>query len=281
MFNLLRSIRFKLLSFVLKCYKKNSGIFYCNERLNIGDSAVPEICKKSRVANHFSIPLKYANQLQTKGNVLFTIGSVLQWADSSSIVWGSGFISEDSKCKSLPRIYALRGSLSKIKVEKQFDIKLGSIPLCDPGLLVSKYLSFNISLQKKYKLGIIPHYADKFLFKKIVLNDKTLLLDVETSNIYDFCKQINQCEKIISSSLHGLIFSDAFSIPNAWISLSDKVLGNGFKFYDYFSSFQEDKRIKNFVEPMNLINRSIDIEFSSKSVQEIKKKQNELLQTLK
>ncbi len=40
---------------------------------------------------------------------------------------------------------------------------------------------------------------------------------------------------MVSSSLHGLVFAEAFDIPNLWIELSDKVIGNGFEFHDWFS----------------------------------------------
>ena len=40
-------------------------------------------------------------------------------------------------------------------------------------------------------------------------------------------KQIADCE-IISSALHGLIAADSLNIPNKWIKLSNKLVGNNF-----------------------------------------------------
>ena len=59
---------------------------------------------------------------------------------------------------------------------------------------------------------------------------------VDYGQCLDIIEQITSCEFIISSSLHGLIVSDAYGVPNVWAEFSDNIWGNGFKYRDYYAS---------------------------------------------
>ena len=53
----------------------------------------------------------------------------------------------------------------------------------------------------------------------------------------DIIDKICSCEFIVSSSLHGLIVSDSYNVPNLWASFpKDNINGGLFKYKDYFSS---------------------------------------------
>ena len=52
----------------------------------------------------------------------------------------------------------------------------------------------------------------------------------------DVCRDISGCERILSSSLHGLIIADSFSIPNRRIGFYNNLKGGDFKFEDYASA---------------------------------------------
>ena len=69
------------------------------------------------------------------------------------------------------------------------------------------------------------------------------------SVINDICS----CKAIISSSLHGLICSDAYNIPNLWLD-EYKLAEGDFKFKDYFAS-QNRNYVK--INNLNIINNDL------------------------
>jgi len=166
-------------------------------------------------------------------DVYLITGSILGQADAYSIVWGPGFIKEDCKFKHKPKeICAVRGPLSEKKLVEQ-GCTCGVYG--DPALLYPRF--YTPKVEKKYKLGIIPHYVDKgspFLNK--FRNDSSILIIDIQDGINKVIDSICSCELIASSSLHGIIAADAYGIPSIWIELSSKVVGGGFKFRDYFLS---------------------------------------------
>ena len=74
--------------------------------------------------------------------------------------------------------------------------------------------------EKRYKVGIIPHLLDASypLINYYRKSPDTTIFDLKNyESIEAFIDEINQCEVILSSSLHGCIISDAYNIPNHWI----------------------------------------------------------------
>lgn len=247
---LLNAVKVHIKFFIKRKIYKNDGFFYCIGKLNIGDSFVPYLLDALGLFKNEKVVNNYQNQLETSGEVFFSVGSVLQWANSNSIVWGSGLISKESICKSMPKkVLALRGWHTKNILEKKFSVNI-DVALGDPGLLISDFIT--IKCEKKYKYGLILHYVDKIILDKCILPDNCLIIDIETDNINKFVTDINSCEKIISSSLHGLIFADSYCIPNAFILLSDKVFGGLFKFNDYFSVFSAIRPVNDCVKSKDL-----------------------------
>lgn len=177
-----------------------------------------------------------------KNTPIYTaIGSILQTPllknkniIKNTIIWGTGFISETGRLHGTPKkICAVRGPLTRQNILKT-GIKCPEI-YGDPALLYPKIYKPN--LNKKYKLGIVPHFLDKDndILKKFKDIPEIKLVDIEGS-INTVVDQICSCKYIASSSLHGIIAADAYGIPSVYLKLSHKVIGEGFKFRDYFGS---------------------------------------------
>ena len=112
------------------------------------------------------------------------------------------------------------------------------------GSTIDQLCNSQTNVIKKYRLGIIPHFDD-FDHPALVgfKNDpKVLMIKMEGyKNWLEVLDQICSCEYIASSSLHGLIMSEAYDIPNLWIELSGKLMGGHFKFHDFFLSMDQDR----------------------------------------
>jgi hypothetical protein len=54
--------------------------------------------------------------------------------------------------------------------------------------------------------------------------------------LFKIADEIVQCEFVLCSSLHGIIFSDSYGVPNAHMKYKDNVHGDLYKFLDYYES---------------------------------------------
>lgn len=166
--------------------------------------------------------------------VYVTIGSVLTHVNHKCIVWGSGIISREYPVKKA-MFLAVRGPQTrKFLLEAGYEVpdKYG-----DPALLLPRY--FAPKVEKKYKYGIVPHYNDyKVVSNWFENNTEMCLIDLMTNNIESKTIEFLQCEKIVSSSLHGIIVAHAYGIPAVWQKFSNKVFGDDIKYQDYFESVE-------------------------------------------
>lgn len=217
--------------------------------------------------NYYLIKELFGKRIITVNNLLFKklglhinnyscIGSIVDiFGDNKTIIWGAGAIAGNVKLTSKPyKVLCVRGPLTRDYLLKQGV----DCPECygDPALLLP--LIYSPKVSKKYKVGIIPHYVDldnALIYNWIKEYKAVKLIDiVHYKHWHDIIDEINSCEFIISSSLHGLIVSDAYNIPNVWVEFSNKVCGAGFKFRDYYASVG-----KNNVLPI-VVNKNLTLE---------------------
>ena len=148
-------------------------------------------------------------------------------------VWGTGSLRQEDRLSGLHRLHALRGRLTLARCERvETPPRLG-----DPGLLAGLLLDGPV--EKRHAVGVIPHLADREHTEVVSFVSRTAnarLLDL-TSPVGDLLAAVASCERILSSGLHGLVFADAFGIPNRWFTASGALTGGRHKFDDYYSAF--------------------------------------------
>jgi hypothetical protein len=162
-------------------------------------------------------------------------GSIFNWATEWSVVWGAGLAdmkdSIDPRCK----IKAVRGPLTYMKA------KLAGCNIepiwGDPAILLPKFLPKpTVDHKIDFPIGIIPHYCDTYMAYSHYKDVSDIHIIDPCLPIEEYVKQVWRCEKIASSSLHGLIVADAYGIPNTWVKFTDFVDGDGMKFWDHMAA---------------------------------------------
>lgn len=199
-------------------------------------------------------------------------------ADRTIHIWGTGLMyrydAAQQKAVRPMAVHALRGELTRAQLSEILGRPLECV-LADPGLLASRVVA---PADKRYDMGIIPHYVDADDPCVAALRERyenALVINVQDPPAV-VLRQISQCRRTISTSLHGVIVSDAYNVPSCWCEISDKVLGGGFKFHDYFSSFGTDR------EPFDLRSGAFpdperDFSTSFSDYAQVEKKQDELI----
>lgn len=218
-----------------KAEERQNLLWYKDGLNNWGDYLPPYLYEK--ITGEPANDIIYHDKISKEPIV--SIGSILDINQNpDSIIWGTGFMHSNSKCRVNPKqILAVRGPLTR-------DLLIQQGIACpkvygDPALLISRF--YYPSVEKKYLVGVIPHYVDvNHPFVTSLKNNRLIKIINVCQPIEDFIKDVLSCEKIISSSLHGIICADSYGIPNTWIKLSDKVGGKGFKFMDYFASIKKE-----------------------------------------
>lgn len=174
-----------------------------------------------------------------------TVGSIICAASKNSIVWGSGIIKQNENVRAA-KFVAVRGPRTRKRL-----LELGyQVPEVygDPALLLPKFIPNNV--EKKYILGIIPHYVDYDAIVTRFKDDATIkVINLMTNDVVKTTQEILECKQIISSSLHGVIVSHAYEIPALWVKFSNKLAGDNVKFYDYFESLNIPYSKEFYINP--------------------------------
>lgn len=190
---------------------------------------------------------------------LVSVGSVMRKVKPDDVVWGTGIMRESDRFPigiKRATFLAVRGPLTRsILVRDGADVP---VVYGDPALLLPKMYPVENNGNRLFKVGIIPHYVDKknpdlkdyIYMRKMRDGGDVLTIDVALP-FQEFVNQILLCERIVSSSLHGIIIAEAYGVPAEWAVFSDKVIGAGFKFRDYFAGTGRDVKQPGPLPPIH------------------------------
>ena len=212
---------------------KSVALWWMKKGNNFGDILSPKIFE------HFCIPYNYTSE---KNANTICIGSIAGRAKNNVTVLGSGIMRNKVKLNPKAKWKFVRGPYTRKKV-----LRSGSN--CpdihgDPALLLP--LLVNES-EKEYKIGIVPHFVDYDDIKKEYPNYH--VINLVNSDPLSVAKEITKCEKIISTSLHGIVCAHAFHIPAAWVKYSNRLNGDDIKFYDHYESINAKAKISTIENP--------------------------------
>ena len=148
-------------------------------------------------------------------------------------IWGSGTDKMSRSFWGRHYYHAVRGEITR----SQITGPARTLALGDPGLLVDRWWEGKTRPEKRYRLGIIPHFVDQQdkRVKDLAKLQGSRVIDV-FAPVEEVVREIQRCDFILSSSMHGLIVADAFGIPNRRMPFSSGKISD-LKFDDYYSAF--------------------------------------------
>jgi hypothetical protein len=228
--------------------------YWWKEVPNFGDALAPYLLE------HFAdIEVEWGTISHSK---IASIGSVLEHIPPlwDGYILGSGKLHEDSRLQIMQMgkisstILSLRGPLSARGI-------VGSYALGNPGILADELVG---DQPKQWDLGILPHFMDKELVPRFtnLMPAGTVIKAINPSDDpIEVLKQIGACRRIVTSSLHGMIVSDAFGIPRR-VEVCPALARDGgdFKFRDYSASIQMNWEAGKMGEPSQF--RVEDVKFA-------------------
>ncbi|QUS36329.1 glycosyltransferase [Falsirhodobacter algicola] len=192
---------------------------------NLGDIIGPYV-----VEGMTGIPPRYS---KASPRVL-SIGSIIRFGRAGDTIWGSGAAAQLQELDPRAQYRAVRGPLTR-------DMVLKAGAACpevygDPAWFLP-HIHPCRDVAKTHRLGLIRHFTHETRALDIAPDVRSIgIIRGSVAEIEAFLEEMNACEAIISTSLHGLIIAQAYGIPAAWAvdsASGRQIHGDGMKFADY------------------------------------------------
>lgn len=204
-----------------------ANVYFWRDVPNFGDRIGLDLLE------HFTgVPARWAEM--EFADVVVT-GSVIEQIPSgwTGAVAGAGVLTREcSKNLMQANVLAVRGPLSRERIECN---NKSSVVMGDPALLADELVDVTT---RDRQLGILPHWTDTRLQYEGVFQPYNPLFISPFDDPKTVVANVGRCQKLVTSSLHGLILADSFGIPRRY-EKSPRMLpeeGGQFKFHDYHRS---------------------------------------------
>lgn len=195
---------------------------------NFGDALTPYIINKlSGIDPIYALP-------HSDYRVVCITGSLLGVDLTNADIWGLGII--DNVIKVIPnqniRPLSTRGPISASKIKEAGYAQ--PITIGDPAILLPQLRP--IVKSSEYAVGLLQSWVDiEFIRSKFGDNKDALIIDT-LQPVDTVIDMMAKCDVIVSSCLHGIVVAVAYGFPLVWSKYSDKMVGDGTKFIDFFES---------------------------------------------
>lgn len=200
-----------------------------HKRENIGDALSPLIVEwiKKR--------LKLGEPAHPKKRIhLMAVGSLIGMQDFDSVIWGSGIHCLDTVSKlnahaSYVRydIRAVRGPVTAFLLRSAGYSCPGIFG--DPAVLMPLIYESPVK-EKKYPVSLIRHLDSTGEDPRAGIHE----INVSSGDIRTFIDEIAASDKVISSSLHGIILAESYGVPAVY--LAEGTENQRMKYYDWYFS---------------------------------------------
>lgn len=218
--------------------KRNLKVFWFRRPRpgNFGDILTPVILA------HYGYEVEHA---MAEHADYVMVGSIAKIVSPRHTVLGSGVMTQNPTLCAQARWRWVRGPLTRAAVLRNG----GACPEIygDPALLLPRIVP---PAAKQHALGIVPHYVDYHSVRDLYPN--TPVINPINADPLEVIAGITSCERIISSSLHGIIAAHAYGIPAAWVKFSDGVSGDDTKFHDHHAALGTRAVLSTREEPVFL-----------------------------
>ena len=172
---------------------------------------------------------------------LYAVGSIISFGFQNATVWGSG-LKKDVKKTPINNVYdKVNYRLSKLRnldircvrgpetrrVLKKLGFKCPEV-YGDPAVLMPILYRPELAVKTR-EYSVVRHWSDNSLADNII--------PIRTTDYKGFIDAVVSSEKIVSSSLHGIILAEAYGVPAVlYIPPECKNELDEFKYRDYYYS---------------------------------------------